>query len=39
VEAGHQGAAVDEVEGGRVSPFVFSVVNFEAAVWGDAGVH
>lgn len=33
-EAG-QLAAVDEVEGARVDPFGFVVVDFECAVWGD----
>lgn len=37
-EAGHHAAHVDEIEGVAVHPDVFCVVDFELAVWGDAGV-
>jgi len=37
-EAGYKHAPVDEVEFSAVIPFVFGVVDFEAAVWWDARV-
>lgn len=35
-EAGEEGAAVDVVEFVGEGPFVFCVVDFELAVWGEA---
>jgi len=39
LEAGYEGAAVDEIEGVREGPVVFSVVDYEAAVGRDAALH
>lgn len=36
LEAGQEGAAVDVVEGRGEIPGVFTVVDFEVAVWWDA---
>jgi hypothetical protein len=37
LEAGYEGAAVDEGEGVKEGPVVFGVFDYEAAVGGDAG--
>ncbi len=37
LEAGNEGAAVDIIERGGEEPVVFGVINFEAAIWGNAG--
>lgn len=36
-EAGFETPAVNVGEGVGVKPFVFGIVNFEMAVWGDTG--
>ena len=38
LEAGYEGAAVDEGEGVGEGPIVFGVFDYEAAVGGDAGL-
>jgi hypothetical protein len=38
-ETADERAAVDKIELARIDPFVFRVVDLEAAVWGDAWLY